>query len=104
MLANDRKRRDPALAPDVQFRRGAQEAEAMVAELTGRATRKSRLRGVLVSFCLKRVRLLLGMREMPKFCAVFLLARVRERLWSIGKALADSGQLERAEDIFFMTL
>ncbi len=104
VLANYLQLQDPALAPDVQFRRGAQEAEAMVAELTGRAARKSRLRGMLVGFCLKRVRLLAGMREMPKFCAVFLLARVRERLWSIGKALADSGQLERAEDIFFMTL
>ncbi len=76
----------------------------MVAELTRRATRKSRLRGMLVGFCLKRVRLLAGMREMPKFCAIFLLAHMRKRLWSIGKELADSGQLETAEDIFFMTL
>ncbi len=104
VLANYLQLQDPTMAPDVQFRRGAQEAEAMVADLTRRATRKGRLRGLLVGFLLKRARQLSGIREMPKFCIVFLLARVREQLWSIGEKLAQAGRLETAEDIFFITL
>lgn len=95
---------DPLLAPDAQFRRGVREAEAMVAELTRRAARKGRLRGLLVGFFLKRARALAGLREMPKFCLVLLLAYMREVLQSIGKEMAGAGRLESGEDIFFLTL
>jgi pyruvate,water dikinase len=104
VLANYLQLKNPDLAPDVQFRRGAQEAEAMVAELIRRAHRKGWLRGQLVRFFLKRVRILVGLREMPKFCLVLLLAHMRATLWFIGKELAAAGQLEGAEDIFFITL
>ena len=60
VLANYLQLNDPALAPDAQFRRGAQEAEAMVADLMQRATRNSRLRGMLVGFFLKRARAMVG--------------------------------------------
>jgi pyruvate,water dikinase len=93
-----------ALAPDVLFRRGAQEAEAMVAELTQRASSKGFLRGKLVGFFLSRARALAGLREMPKFCIVLVLAYMREVLQSVGKDLAVAGRLESGEDIFFITL
>jgi phosphohistidine swiveling domain-containing protein len=104
VLANYLQLKDPDLAPDVQFHRGAQEAEAMVATLTRRAKRKGWLRGVLVGFFLKRTRALAGVREMPKFCLVLLLAYIRRSLLSIGKAMEQSGWLENAGDIFFITL
>jgi rifampicin phosphotransferase len=104
VLANYLKLQDPGMAPDVQFQRGAQEAIAMVAELTLRANRKGRLRGLLVGILLKRTRALAGIRELPKFCIVYLLACIREQLWYIGEKLALAGQLEKAEDIFFITL
>src|SRR5256714_7602530 len=104
VLANYLQLQDPNLAPDVQFRRGAQEAEAMVADLTRRASRKGRLRGLLVGFLLKRTRALAGIRELPKFCIVYLLACIREQLWHIGEKLALAGRLETAEEIFFITL
>lgn len=104
VLANYLQLDDPALAPDVQFRRGAQEAEAMVAELTRRAARKGRLRGLLVGLFLKRARALAGLREMPKFCLVLMLAYMRKVLQSIGRELAEAGCLEHGEDIFFLTL
>src|SRR5260221_2278031 len=103
VLANYLQLQDPTMAPDVQFRRGAQEAKAMVADLTRRAARKGRLRGLLVGFLLKRARALAGMRETPKFFIVFLLARIREQLWSVGKELQRAGRLEAAEDIFYIT-
>jgi pyruvate,water dikinase len=104
VLANYLQLQDPDMAPDVQFRRAAQEAEAMVTDLTRRARHKNILRGLLVSFFLKRARALVGMRELPKFCIVLLLACAREQLWSIGEKLAQAGRLETAEDIFFITL
>jgi phosphohistidine swiveling domain-containing protein len=102
-LANYLELTNPALAPDVQFQRSAQEAEAMVAELIRRATRKSRRLGLLVKFCLKRTRALVGLREKPKYCIVLVLARARQLLWPVGETLAQAGRLEAAEDIFFLT-
>ena len=104
VLANYLQLKDPDLAPDVQFHRGAQEAEAMVATLTRRARRKGWLRGILVGFFLKRARALAGFREMPKFCLILLLAYIRRSLLSIGKAMEQAGWLENAGDIFFITL
>jgi pyruvate,water dikinase len=104
VLANYLQLKDPDLAPNVQFHRGAREAEAMVATLTRRARRKGRLRGVLVGFFLKRARALAGFREMPKFCLVLLLGYLRRSLLPIGKAMEQAGWLENAGDIFFLTL
>ncbi len=104
VLANYLQLNDPALAPDAQFRRGAQEAEAMVADLIQRATRKSRLRGMLVGFFLKRARAMVGLREMPKFCLILIVAYMREVLQSVGKEIAEAGCLGSDEDIFFLTL
>ena len=104
VLANYFRLDDPKLAPDVQFRRAVQEARAMAADLTSRAIRKSRLRGTLVGFCLSRTRALAGLREVPKFYLVLLLARARALLWPVGGELAQAGRLEKAEDVFFVTL
>lgn len=95
---------DHALSPAVQYRRATQEAEAMVAELTHRARRKSWVRGLLVGFCLNRARALGGLREFPRFCLALLLARARQLLWPVGEELVRAGRLEQAEDIFFLTL
>ncbi len=104
VLANYLQLKNPELAPDIQFRRGAQDAEAMITELTQRAARKGWLRGKLVGFLLNRVRALAGLREVPKFYMIVLFARARALLWPVGEQLAQTGQLEAAEDIFFITL
>ncbi len=103
VLANYLQLNDPDLAPDVQFHRGAQEAEVMVATLIQRARCKSWLRSRLVGFFLKRVRALTGFREMPKFCLILLLAPIRRSLLLIGKSIEQAGWLEHAGDIFFLT-
>lgn len=95
---------DPALAPDLQFQRAAQEARAMVTELTRRARRKSWLRGLLVGFCLRRAHALGGLREMPRFCGSLLLAQARVLLYPVGEELVRAGRLEAAGDIFFISL
>ena len=72
----------------------------MVAELIRRAQRKGWLRGRLVRFFLKRVRTLAGLREMPKFCLVLILAHMRETLWSVGKELAEAGRKDEGNILF----
>jgi pyruvate,water dikinase len=104
VLANYLRLEDRELAPDVQFRRAAREAEEMVAELTRRAARKGRLRGALVGFLLNRTRALAGLREVPKFFAILVFARARALLWEIGEELKEAGRLEHAGDVFFVTL
>jgi pyruvate,water dikinase len=104
VLANYMQLKDPALAPDVLFKRGEQEAEAMVSELTQRASREGFLRGKLVGFFLSRARALAGLREMPKFCIVLVFAYMREVLQSVGNDLAEAGRLESGEDIFLIAL
>ena len=104
MLANYIELNDPETAPDVQFQRSVREAEAMVQTLIQRAMKHGWLRGQLTSFCLHRIRALSGLREVPKFDFVLLMAGARRYLLAIGEALAYSRRLETAEDIFFITL
>jgi rifampicin phosphotransferase len=105
VLANYLQLTNLDAAPDVQFQRGAQEAEAMVVELTRRArSKRGWLRGKLVHFCLRRIRDLSGLREVPKFTIVLFLAEVRRFLLPIGEELMRAERLESTEDIFFLTL
>ena len=92
------------LAPDAQFRAAADLAERTVALLVDRATRRGRLRGAAVRFLLRRGRELGGLREMPKFLLVLLLDRARAQLSAVGEDLARLGHLDRAEDVFFLTI
>ena len=103
-LSNYLQLKDANLAPDVQFERGAQEAESMLAELVQRARRRSWLHSRLVHFFLRRARDLVGLREMPKFTIILMMARIRELLWSICEELEQDGRLETAENVFFLTL
>ncbi|GAC1394146.1 MAG: phosphoenolpyruvate synthase [Ktedonobacteraceae bacterium] len=104
MLANFLALNDPDAAPDVQFQRSVQEAEAMVQTLIRRARRHGWLRSQLTGFCLHRIRALSGLREVPKFDFVLLMAGARRYLLAIGEELAHSRRLEATEDIFFITL
>jgi pyruvate,water dikinase len=97
--------RDPATpAPDAHFRAAADQANAMIGELALRARQHGRLRSLAVQHLLGRARALAGLREMPKFLVVLLLARARALLASVGEELARAGRLEQPEDIFFLDL
>jgi phosphohistidine swiveling domain-containing protein len=104
VLANYLRLDDPEREPGVLFERGRQAAEAMVAELTRRARARNRLLGAVVGFCLKRVRTLNGLREMPKFLIVLLLGEVRTMLQAIGENLAKEDRLDDPDDVFFLRL
>lgn len=100
-IAGYRRLADDTLAPDLQFARGAQEAEAMVAALLSRLHGPRRL---LARALLRRVRELVGLRENPKFQIMRLFARAREILAPAGVELAGLGRIARADDLWFLTL
>jgi pyruvate,water dikinase len=97
-------RAGPAGDPEVQFRRGAEEAEAMVQELVRRARQHGWLRARAVAFLLSRARRLAGLRESPKFYLVRIFDRSRLLLERVGDTLHRAGRLASPDGVFFLTL
>ena len=95
---------DPALAPDAQFDRAAAEAEETVQRLVAAARRRNPVRGWLVALGLSRARALAGLRELPKYDLVLVLAHARRQLAAVGADLAAAGRLAEPHDVFFLTL
>ena len=102
ILANYLRLENPALAPDAQFSKAAEDAEAQVDRLVARAAGRGRIRGVLVRAALRRARLFAGLRELPKYQLVVGLGEVRRQLLLVGAELAEAGALERPDDVFFL--
>jgi phosphohistidine swiveling domain-containing protein len=92
---------DDATAPDAVFRRGRLEAEEMVDTLAERA---GGIRGQLVRLALGRARALAGLRELPKFHLVTMLASARRELLTVGADLERRELLDSADDVFFLDL
>jgi rifampicin phosphotransferase len=90
------------VSPDRLFARGVEEAEAMVETLAARAARRGRLRDRLVRLLLGRARELAGVRELPKYHLVQVLAAARHHLALVGAELASEGRISTAADVFFL--
>lgn len=102
MISNYLRVEDPEQAPDRQFVRAADHAEARISELVERAGTKSRLRGCLVALCLRRTRQLAGLRELPKFYIVIVLAEMHRQLTEVGAELVKDGTIDSPGDVFFL--
>lgn len=101
VLANYVRLTDADRAPDAVFARSAAEAEAVIADL---AARVGGPRGRLVRFALHRTRELAGLRELPKYWLVTVLAAARTELAAVGADLVARGLLDDADDVFFLRL
>ena len=104
VLANYLRLDDPKRAPDAMFSTAAAEADALVATLAARARQRGRLRGLIVGFALDRARQLAGLRELPKYYFIVVLARLRRELALVGAELAARGVIATPDDVFFLTL
>ena len=100
-IANYLRLGNEATAPDVQFARGAREAEAMIKTL---ASRVHGPRRAILRFFLGRVRLLGGLREQPKFQIMRVFALGHALIAPVGAELAERGLLDAPDDAFFLTL
>jgi pyruvate,water dikinase len=104
MIANYLRTGGTGRSAEEQYRQGAAEAEEAVRLIVSRLRRTSKLRARLAEFALGRMRLLLGLREMPKFCMVLGLAHARSQLRAAGEDLVAEGRLDAADDVFFLDL
>lgn len=95
---------DPHQAPDRRFDRAAAEAEAALTRIIAEAAESRPVRARLSRFLLKRTRILIGLRELPKFLWLFPLRQVRRQLFAVGADLVDRGLLDAAADIMFLDL
>ena len=97
---------DEDFTPDRQFLRGKQDAAQAQERLEASADRAwaAPLGGRLVRLLAKRVRSLAGFRESPKFTIIRLFGIARSALLESGHELTDSGILERADDLFYLTM
>jgi pyruvate,water dikinase len=100
-IANYLRLGDEAIAPDVQFARGATEAEAMIKTLASRLHGPQR---IVLRFLLGRARLLSGLREQPKFQIMRVFALGHALIAPVGADLANRGLLDTADDVFFLNL
>jgi phosphohistidine swiveling domain-containing protein len=94
----------PEYAPDMLFAQGARAAEAAIERLAAEARRQRGgwLKEKLLRGAARRVRLLMGARESPKFIAVRAMGVVREFLLETGRDFAAVGTLARPDDLFFL--
>jgi phosphohistidine swiveling domain-containing protein len=104
VISNYLRLEDGDLDPASQFKAGDAKAESMITSLTSRAAERGRLRAKLVSWTLRRVRQLAGLRESPKFVLIVALAAMREHLKAVGRELAAARVIDQADDVFFLDL
>ena len=102
MISNYLHVEDPEQAPDRQFARAEEHAEARIRSLVERTRVRSRIRARAVEFCLRRTRELSGLRELPKFYIILTLAEMRRQLKVVGAELARSGAIAAVDDVFFL--
>ena len=92
------------MAPDVIFEKGAKAAEDAIERLAARA-RESTLGGVkekIVRAAASRIRMLMGLRESPKFFIVRVMGIIRNELLASGEEFAGENIIGTPEDLFFL--
>ena len=97
---------DPEQSPDAVFARGAEAAQQALEEMVAavRATRGGWFRARRVRWAARRIRALAGLRESPKFWVIRTMGLVRAALLDSGADLVEAGVLDRADDLFFLTM
>ncbi|MGE5462073.1 MAG: PEP-utilizing enzyme, partial [Syntrophothermus sp.] len=97
---------DEESAPDVLFIRGQQAADAAIEKIAREARQRPAgwLRERIVRSAARRVRVLMGVRESPKFLAVRLMGIARKALMEVGGEFAQAGFIDRADDLVFLKL
>jgi pyruvate,water dikinase len=97
---------EPEFAPDVLFARGEQAALDAIEKIAAEVRKEhgSWLKEKIVRGAARRIRLLMGARESPKFFAVRTMGVAREVLLKAGQKFVDAGTIDRADDLVFLKL
>ena len=91
-------------APDVLFTRGQQAAGAAIEKLAQEARRHppGGIRERIARSAARRVRVLMGVRESPKFFAIRVMGIARKALLEVGGEFAEAGLIDDAGDLSFL--
>ncbi|HSO12115.1 MAG TPA: PEP/pyruvate-binding domain-containing protein [Anaerolineales bacterium] len=97
---------DPAFAPDVLFAKGEQAAQDAVEKIVAnmRKGHAGWLKAKIARAVARRIRLLMGARESPKFFAIRTMGIARKAMLKVGQEFVEAGTIDRAEDLVFMKL
>ena len=92
---------DENSAPDIIFARGQKAAEQAIEKLARQARNQSfgPIKERMVRGAAKRVRVLMGVRESPKFFAIRVMGIARKALMEVGREFAEAGIIDRADDL-----
>lgn len=97
---------DPELAPDLMFAHANQTALAAVQKIAA-GVRKERggwLKEKLVQAAGKRMRLLLGTRESPKFFFIRMMGTARRAIVDVGLEFVEAGTISQADDLVYLQI
>jgi len=97
---------DPDSAPDVLFAKGegaAQDAIERIVTIV-RKQHAGWLKEKIVRAAVKRIRLLMGTRESPKFFAVRTMGIARKPLLEAGQEFVQAGTFNRVDDLVYLKL
>lgn len=97
---------DPEVAPDVLFARGEQAALTAIERIATQVRHQSGgwLKEKLVRAAARRIRLLMGTRESPKFFAIRTMGLARQAMLAVGREFVEAKTIEKAEDLAFLKL
>jgi rifampicin phosphotransferase len=97
---------EEAFAPDALFLKGERAAQNAIETLAAKARRQSggRVKEKMVRAAARRIRLMMGARESPKFFIIRMMGIARKELLEAGAEFAETGTIERADDLVFLKL
>lgn len=97
---------DPAFAPDVLFAKGDQAAHAAIEKIVANVKQQHGgfLKAKIARAAARRIRLLMGARESPKFFAIRTMGIAKKALLEVGQEFVDAGTINRADDLTFLRL
>lgn len=97
---------DPDFAPDGLFAKGEKAAADAIEKLAAHARKQPGgwLKEKLVRAAARRIRLLMGARESPKFFAIRTMGLARQALLEVGKEFVAAGTIDHPEDLVFLKL
>ncbi len=97
---------DPDFAPDVLFAKGEKAAHAAIEKLAAYARKQPGgwLKEKLARGAARRIRLLMGARESPKFFAIRTMGIARQALLAVGQEFVAAGTIDHLDDLVFLRL
>jgi rifampicin phosphotransferase len=97
---------DAAFAPNIVFAKGEQAAQAAIEKIAAKVRKEHGgwLKEKVVRASARRIRLLMGVRESPKFFAIRTMGIARKALLEVGKEFVDGGTIDSPADLIFLNL